>query len=156
MPNLSCRLTFFNLEIVLSKCWLKCRSSERTDSASHMPTEKELSTRGSLFCCMMPILKKARTFHMEVWSIRFRQAGKWPLQSWIPILQKWHFQACWISSITRWDCYLQWPGSWIDSCFMYLSQALYVSLPLWGHGFSLCYTCSGCLYYYKPHDWLDL
>ena len=54
--------------------------------------------------------------------------------------------------------YLQLPdeivtyNSWISSCFMYLSQAIYVSLPLWGHGFSLCYTFSGCLYYYKPHD----
>ena len=27
-----------------------------------MPTEKELSTRGSLFCCMMPILKKSPDF----------------------------------------------------------------------------------------------
>ena len=75
--------------------------------------------------------KKPGLSILEVWSIWFGWAGKWPVQGWIPILQKWHFQTCWISSITRWDCYLQQPSSWISSCFMYLSQVLYVSLPLW-------------------------
>ena len=140
--------TTFNLPLQMPK-WansvaLYSRMRWKTVSIHFVPSNLKLGVYGTFWGWMPCHLdkkistKKPWLSILEVWSIQFRRAGKWPVQSWIPILQEWHFQACWISSVTRWDCYLQRPSSWIDSCFMYLTQALYVSLPLRGHGFSLC------------------
>ena len=120
-PNLSRRVTFLNLEIVLSTCWLKCRNSERTESVCICLQKRIYQRQAVCFAEWCQYFKKPGLSIFGSMIDSIQTSWKWPVQSWIPILQRWHFQACWISSVTRCDCYLRRPSSWIDSCFMYLS-----------------------------------
>ena len=133
---------FFLFRIRVLSTWLECWTSnfrENRECIAYAHRKGFINDRQFFLLYDANTSKNPDFPYWKSMIDSFRRAGKWPVQSWNPILQKWHFQACWICSVTRWDCSLQRPSIWIDSCFMYLSQALYVSLPLRaGHSCSLC------------------
>ena len=57
-----------------------------------MPTEKDYQRQAVCFALWCQYLKKPGLSILEFWSIRFRRAGKWPVQSWIPIYKNDNFK----------------------------------------------------------------